>query len=96
MFTRLSLGAEGSMADADHLVGALALTVISLAAAEVARPLRFLLVPLGLALLTTPFAYGVDTTQTIASIACGLGLIVLSIRRGPVRSRYGSWQAMIR
>ena len=96
MFTRLSLGAEGSMADADHLVGALALTVISLAAAEVARPLRFLLVPLGLALLATPFAFGVDTTQTIASIACGLGLIVLSIRRGPVRSRYGSWQAMIR
>jgi len=29
--------------------------------------------------------------QAVASIACGLGLIALSIRRGPVRSRYGSW-----
>src|SRR5690606_31278759 len=38
MFTRLTLGAEGRMADADHLIGALALTVVSLAAAEVARP----------------------------------------------------------
>src|SRR3546814_7799774 len=29
MFTRLTLGAEGDMADAAHLIGALALTVIS-------------------------------------------------------------------
>jgi nucleoside-diphosphate-sugar epimerase len=37
MFTRPILGAEGSMANADHLIGALALTVVSLAAAESAR-----------------------------------------------------------
>ena len=96
MFTRLTLGADGSMADADHLVGALSLTVISLAAAEVARSLRFLLVPLGAALLVTPFAYDAGSTQAIASVACGLGLIGLSIRRGPIRSRYGAWQTLIR
>src|SRR3546814_9004182 len=39
LFTRLTFGAEGEMADADHLIGFLALTVISLAAADVARPL---------------------------------------------------------
>src|SRR3546814_9502028 len=60
MFTRLTLGAEGDMADADHLIGALALTVISLAAAEVARALRFLLIPLGAALFVTPFVYDAD------------------------------------
>src|SRR3546814_15974970 len=69
------------MADADHLIGALALTVISLAAAEVARALRFLLIPLGAALLVTPFIYDADSVATSASIACGLGLILLSIRR---------------
>src|SRR3546814_17584550 len=57
MFTRLTLGAEGDMADADHLIGALALTVISPAAAEVARALRFLLIPPGAALFVTPFVY---------------------------------------
>ena len=96
MFTRLTLGADGSMANADHLVGALALMVISLAAAEVARPLRFLLVPLGLALLVTPFAFEAGTVQVIASIICGVGLIALSWRRGPIRARYGAWQGWIR
>src|SRR3546814_2261286 len=69
MFTRLTLGAEGDMADADHLIGALALTVISLAAAEVARALRFLLIPLGAALFVTPFVYDADGAATFASIA---------------------------
>jgi nucleoside-diphosphate-sugar epimerase len=95
MFTRVTLGTEGGMADADHLIGALALTVISLAAAEVARALRYLLIPLGVALLVTPFVYGTDPVATIASIACGAGLILLSLRRGPITQRYASWQPLI-
>ena len=95
MFTRLTLGASGGMADADHLIGALALTVISIAAAEVARPLRFLLIPLGAALLVTPFVYGSGAVATMASIACGVGFITLSIRRGPIRERYAGWQRFI-
>ena len=95
MFTRLTLGAEGSMADADHLIGALSLTVISLAAAEVARPLRFLLVPLGAALFVTPFLYEAGTAQMAASLISGGLLIALSLRRGPIRGRYGTWQSWI-
>ena len=95
MFTRLTLGAEGGMANADHLIGAMALTVISLAAAEVARALRFLLAPLGLALWFTPFLYDVGLAQLAASVVCGLGLIVLSYRRGEIRHRYGGWQRWI-
>ena len=95
LFTRLSLGAEGAMANADHLVGALSLTVISLAAAEVARPLRYLLVPLGAALFVTPFLYEASTTQLAASLVAGAALIALSLRRGPIRGRYGSWQSWI-
>ena len=95
MFTRLTLGAEGGMANADHVIGALALTVISLAAAEMARPLRFLLIPLGGALLITPFIYDANAMQAIAGIACGLALIALSLRRGAIRERYGEWQKVI-
>jgi hypothetical protein len=95
LFTRLTLGAEGAMANADHLVGALTLTVVSLATAEVARPLRYLLSPLGAALLVTPFLYGADTAATLASVICGLALAALSLRRGPIGQRYGTWQKLI-
>lgn len=95
MFTRLTLGSEGAMADADHLIGSLALTVVSLAAAEVARPVRYLLLPLGLMLLVTPFISDAGQTATVAGIVCGLGLILLSLRRGPLVHRYGAWQRLI-
>ena len=95
LFTRVSLGAEPPMAHADHLIGALALTVISLAAAEVTRALRFLLIPLGAALFVTPFLFGAGTEQIIASFVAGGLLIALSLRRGRIRCRYGTWQSWI-
>jgi hypothetical protein len=95
MFTRMTLGAEDGMADADHLIGALALTIVSLAAAKVARPLRYLLIPLGVALLVTPFLNNADGMATIASIVSGIGLVLLSLRRGSIVQRYGAWQRLI-
>ena len=64
-------------------------------AAEVARALRFLLIPLGAALLVTPFLYGANGTATAASLLCGLALIGLSLRRGRIAQRYGGWQRLI-
>ena len=96
LFTRLTLGTEGNLANADHLVGALSLTVISLAAAEVARPLRFLLIPLGASLFVTPFLFEAEPRQMVASLVCGIGLIGLSLRRGAIHGRYGSWQPYVR
>jgi hypothetical protein len=95
LFTRLTLGAAGSMANTDHLIGALVLTTISVAAAEVARPARFLNVLFGLALLATPFLYDAGTASMVNSIACGLALVVLSTPRGRIRERYGPWQRLI-
>ncbi|HEX2198405.1 MAG TPA: vitamin K epoxide reductase family protein [Burkholderiales bacterium] len=95
MFTRLTLGAEGGMANADHLIGALTITVSAIACAEVARALRFLNVALGAALLFTPFAFGATAQQTTVSLACGLALIALSLRRGRVQGRYAGWNRYI-
>jgi len=95
MFTRLTLGSGDGMANADHLIGALVLTVTVTAFAEIARPLRFLNIALGVALLITPFAYGVDWIAAAASFVCGIGLIGLSIARGPVRNAYGGWSRLI-
>jgi len=96
MFTRLTLGADGAMADADHLIGALVLTVVAIAAAEPARSARYLLAPLGVGLLITPFAFGAETVQTAASLACGAALVGLMIPRGRISRRYGGWNRWIR
>lgn len=96
MFTRVTLGAEGWMANSDHLIGALVLTTVSVAAAEVARTVRLLLIPLGVALFVTPFLFGAGATAIGSSVACGLALILLSLRRGQIRNRYGDWSRLIR
>jgi hypothetical protein len=95
LFTRLTLDATGAMANADHLLGALVLTTISIAAAEVARPVRYLNVLFGLALLVTPFLYGAGPAAAVNSIVCGLALVALSVRRGTIRQRYGAWNRLI-
>jgi hypothetical protein len=50
---------------------------------------------LGAALLITPFAYGADWPASLASLLCGVALIALSVRRGRIRNRYGTWSRLI-
>lgn len=95
MLTRLTLDASGTMADADHLIGALVVTVSISALAEVGRALRFVNIAFGLALLVTPFAFDASLPQTVAGIVCGAALIALSLRRGAVRLSYGGWDRAI-
>jgi len=94
-FTRLTVGAEGAAADAHHVIGFLALTVISLAAAEIARPLRFLNVPLGLALMAVPFLWEGDPAATALGLVGGAALVLLSLPRGTIEGRYGNWNRLI-
>lgn len=95
LFTRLTLGHEGWMANLDHIIGSLVLTTVSVAAAEVARPVRYLLGPLGIALLITPFAFDANLVSTGASIAAGVLLVACCVRRGPIKNRYGAWSRLI-
>jgi len=91
LFTRVTLGHEGNMANWDHLVGALIITVSVCALAEVARPVRFLNIPLALALAITPFVYGVGVVSIVISLAFALALIVLSLPKGKIRYQFGAW-----
>jgi len=54
MLTRLVFGTSGSMANSDHLIGALTITVAIIATAEVARPLRFINALFGIWLVIAP------------------------------------------
>ncbi|MBL8365011.1 MAG: NAD-dependent epimerase/dehydratase family protein [Comamonas sp.] len=95
LFTRLWPGVEGNLAHAHHVIGSLVLTVVSIAAAEVARPVRWLNLLLGAGLMASPFLFPADTTALLVSVVAGAALMALSTRRGPVYQRYGSWDRVI-
>jgi len=95
MLTRITLGHDGGMANWDHLIGAMVITVAGIAMAEVARPVRFLIIPLALPLFVTPFVYGAGPVSILASAVAAAALIGLCIRRGPIRGRYGDWDRWI-
>ena len=83
------------MAHAHHIIGSLVLTVVSIAAAEVARPVRYVNILLGVVLMTVPFMFSADITTNIISIGLGIALIALSVRRGLIREHYGNWNRWI-
>lgn len=97
MFTRLSLGTAGDLANSDHVLGALIITFAVTATAEVARPLRFVNVLFGALLMLTPgiFAGSAGTAGVWNSVIAGALLIAVSIPRGPVRCSYGPWNKLI-
>ncbi len=95
MLTRLTLGTEGMLANADHLIGALVLTVAVTATAEVARAIRFLNIPLGMALVITALVADATIVQSMADVIAGLAIVALSIPRGKTRRQYGGWSRFV-
>jgi hypothetical protein len=95
LFTRPLLGAEGPLAHTHHVIGSLVLTVVSVAAAEVARPLRLLNVLLGIALAAAGPMLQADMPATLFGVLVGAALAGLSLRRGPILERYGSWSRLL-
>jgi len=97
MFSRVAFGTEPPMADSDHLVGALIVTIAVIAMAEVARPLRFVNVGFGLWLVTAPWLLaGAATSAAWAGVMVGLSVIALSLPRGPrSEEHYGSWDRFV-
>jgi uncharacterized membrane protein len=91
------LGLAGGLADSTHIMGALVVTFSVIAFAEPSRLVRWLNVLCGLWVLLTPWLLGGGTPawQWI-SVASGLALIVLNLRRGSVEDSYGEWQRFIR
>ena len=97
MFSRVLFDAEGTMANSDHLVGALVITVAGIATAEVARSLRFLNVLFGMWLIVAPWVLAnVTVASSWYAIAAGLVIIALSLPRGTRSAQhYGSWDSFV-
>ena len=97
MFTRLTFDNSGAMANSDHLVGALVVTVAVMAWAEVGRSLRFINVLFGAWLIAAPWLLdGAGSALAVWNgMASGALLILLSIPRGRVRDSYAGWDRYI-
>lgn len=98
MLTRPLLGSSGGIANYHHVIGALVITVAVIAMAEVARPLRFLILPLAAWLLAAPMKYGTaGLLESGLSIALALALAFLALPFGRrSKEHYDSWDAYIR
>ena len=97
MFTRVLFDTRPPMADSDHLVGALVLTIAVIAMAEVGRALRFVNVAFGLWLVVAPWVLdGAGTVASWMGVAIGVALVVLSLPRGTrSQEHYGSWDRFV-
>jgi nucleoside-diphosphate-sugar epimerase len=97
MLTRLIFGTEGAMANSDHLMGALTITVAIIATAEVARALRLVNIGFGAWLIAAPFVLeGAGNVATIGSVLLGLALIALSLPRGRRSGEhYAGWDRFV-
>lgn len=83
MLARVVFGASGEMANGDHVVGAVAITVAIIAISGVASALRLVNAALGPWLVAAPFLLSGDTPEgCIAGIALGLALVALGLSRG--------------
>jgi len=95
MFTPLTLGSDGGIANVNHVVGSLALTFAVIALAETGRPARYVNVALGALLIGSLFFVEAGGAEIASAVVAGLALIVLALPRGRITRRWGLYQKLI-
>jgi uncharacterized membrane protein len=90
------LGSTGAAAGNDQLAGALVVTFAVIGFGEASRAVRWINIPLGAWLLAAPWVLsGASPPAQWSTAAVGAAVILLSLRRGPVHSRFGSWDRFV-
>ena len=90
------LSVSGSAAMGTQVAGALTITVSVVVMAEVARAGRFLNILLGAGIVALPWALnGATALLTANNVVSGLLMIGLSMPKGAIKERYGSWDRFI-
>lgn len=87
---------KGFLANSDHVMGALVITISIISWAEVTRALRFLNILFGLWILISPWVLGGSIVLADwNNVIVGALLVILSFRRGVIRYSYGTWDRCI-
>lgn len=97
MATPLTLGNAAPLYFSDHVIGCLVITIAVTAMAEVARPLRFLNVALGVWVAASGFMLdGSGTGGPLPNLLAGAALVLLSLPLGTrSKEHYGVWDRFI-
>jgi hypothetical protein len=96
MFAPDVLGTQGLAADSDHLVGALVVTFSVIAWGAVARAARFMNLLFASLLIIGPWILaGTPPMAFWNDVIVGVALVLLSLRRGTVNERFGSWDRFV-
>lgn len=87
----------GTLATIEYIIGPFMITFSVVSMVEVYRMARFVISLFGLLLVALP-VIGSDLSMSVGwnAVVIGLAAIALSIPRGVVRERYGSWDRYIR
>jgi len=97
MLTPSVLGSAAPAAHGNHVAGALIVTFAVMALADVGRAMRFVNIVFGAWMIAAPWLLaGATSASRWSDVIVGALVIFLSLKRGPVRERYGSWQRYIR
>lgn len=87
------LGATKSVSDSVYLAGPLLVAFSIISLSESIRFLRFVNCALGLFLITAPFWMdGFTSATALNSWLSGSLAVLLSLRKGSIRERYGKWE----
>jgi uncharacterized membrane protein len=90
------LGVTGAAAGNDQLVGALVVTFAVIGFGEPSRAARWVNVPLGLWLVAAPWVLWDDTSAPRwHEPVVGVLVVLLSMRKGRVGERFGSWDRYV-
>ncbi|XBQ17042.1 MAG: vitamin K epoxide reductase family protein [Oceanicaulis sp.] len=95
MFSPVLPGVEGRLYDANHLIGALVVTVAVTAFSEAGRAARWLNALGGALLVIAALVWATDWIGMTVTILAGLALIALTPPKGPIRSSYGGWDRFV-
>jgi nucleoside-diphosphate-sugar epimerase/uncharacterized membrane protein len=95
MFTPLSLGSDGGIANVNHVVGSLALTFAVIALAETGRPARYVNVALGAILIGSLVFVEARGAEIASAILAGIALIALALPKGKITRRWGLYHKLI-
>jgi uncharacterized membrane protein len=96
MLSPTVLGSTGAAAASDLVVGALVLTFAVIGFGESARAARWVNVPLGAWLLVAPWVLsGASAAAQWNGAVAGIAVVLLSLRRGTVEGRFGSWNRCV-
>jgi uncharacterized membrane protein len=97
MFSPAVFGTQDMASDSHHLLGALIVTFAVIAMAQVARPVRYINCLLGLSIaLLVWFLPGGTLSFKWNATGVGIAITLLSIPRGRICDRFGSYDRVIR